>query len=132
MRTTSMNWIIADSGAGASRDRRGYPQPSHHHQRRVLDQFAELREIRGADRAVHHAVIAAQADPHALPCDDGAFLVHHRNIADAADAEDERLRRINNRGELVHPIRTEITHGNGTTGELVRAELLVLRARGEV
>src|SRR5688572_10654240 len=95
---------------------------SNHHQRWVLDQFPELREVRGANGAIYDPVIAAKTDPHALAGDNGSLVIHNRDIADAADAEDRRLRRIDDGGELIHAVRAEIADGNRAAGELVRAE----------
>src|SRR5436190_21324887 len=122
-------WLISDSCARiAPADK----SRLHHHQRRILHELTELREVGGADGAVDDTVIAAEADPHALASNDGALVAHDGDVANAANAEDSGLRRIDDGGELVHAIGAEIADGNRAARELVGAEFLVLRAGGEV
>jgi len=51
--------------------------------------------------AVHDAVVAAEADPHALAGDDLALVIDDGGFPDAADADDRGLRRIDDGGEVI-------------------------------
>src|SRR6185436_15015116 len=57
--------------------------------------------------------------------DDGLFH-------DRADGEDERLRRVDDRAELLDAIRAEVRDGDRAADVFVRLELLVAGARREV
>ncbi len=81
---------------------------SHQHQRWVLQQLAHLGEEGGGDGTIDDAVVAAEADPHALADDDLALVIDDRGFADAADGDDGGLRWIDDSGELVDAEGSEI------------------------
>src|SRR4051812_34048800 len=88
---------------------------------RVFDQAAERLQKARANGTVDHPVIAAHRYPQPLVY---AYLstAHDRLVLDRADGKDPRLRRIDDRRELVDPEHAEVRHGECRAGVLLRCE----------
>src|SRR5690606_14219543 len=101
----------------------------HHH--RLLQEVLQRLEEASAGRAVDHTVIAAHGHAHAWPDHDLAVLYDHL-LLDPAHREDRRLRRIDDRGELIDAIHAEVGDGERRPRVLLGRELAFPGTAGQL
>src|SRR5262245_9407488 len=89
---------------------------------RSLEQLAQAgEELRGV-RAVDDAVVAGERDGDHVAEPDPVGALLERRAPGAADGEDRRLRRIDDRGERPNAEHPEVRHRERRVVELVRTE----------
>ena len=88
---------------------------------RLLEERLQLAQESTGEHPVDDPVVAGERDRH-RPAGDDVPVPHHRRLADRADGEDGRLRRIDDRGELRHREHPEIRDGERPARQVVASE----------
>ena len=70
------------------------------------------------------SVVEGQGDPQHLMLGDGAVVLHHQLILRAVDAQNGRVRLVDDGGEALHAEHAQIGHSEGGALVLVGAQLV--------
>ena len=99
--------------------------------KRILHVTSHCLEELRSRRSVDRPVIAAHGDAHALPNFQGA-IHDDRFFLNAANGENPRFRRVDDRGELVDAEHAEVRYGECCAGILLGQELALTCPLGEI
>src|SRR5919112_1059280 len=93
---------------------------------RLLEQVLDARQELRAVGPVEDAVVADERERHLVARDHAPLVVHRGLLGELADGQDRRLRRVDDRGELLDPEHAEIRDREGAARQLRWGDGLVL------